>query len=176
MKQKFKKIVLFAMILTVSFCGIFNVYSVTSDDTMNEDGASVSIDLNDFSEVILKDSQEEMQRLGTSGITCMLSGNTGGIDNLYTIYIRWYGDEQIANISGDSMKISTTNNSNTYYDNDFFFSCGATCSGNQSIGTCIIPTNVKTVRAKTTKLRAYFNSASMWIQSGEINKIFSVNG
>ena len=60
-------------------------------------------------------------RSGITTVTCILSGNTGGISTLYNIYIRWNGTNQVQSIQADKLWILNTSITSpvTYYYKSF---------------------------------------------------------
>lgn len=112
---------------------------------------------------------------GITAVSCFLSGNTGGIDDLYQIFIRWSGSSQVLGIRASNIKISSLNYSTTYYENNFKVDCRLTSSGTRAIGSCYIPSSVKTVRIKTTGLQTEFAYEYVWVSTGEINGTYQVN-
>lgn len=113
---------------------------------------------------------------GVSAISCVLSGNAGGVETLYYIYIRWSGDEAVQSISANNLKITNTSalNPKTYHSGGFHISGLSGTSGYKSIGTCYIPKDVKKVRIKSTGLQAFFYTADFWIRLNEINGILNL--
>ncbi len=95
---------------------------------------------------------------------------------MYQIYISWKGGNQVQSIQADRLKITNTSNLNsvTYYNNSFFIQGLSATQGSKTVGGCIIPANVKTVRIKTTGLRAYFYDRDYWIRMNEINGPFNL--
>ena len=64
---------------------------------------------------------------GITAVSCTLVGNTGGIRNLYQIYIRWNGTNKVQSLQATKLKITTTSILNQqiyFYDRDYWISTG----------------------------------------------------
>ncbi len=111
--------------------------------------------------------------MSVTTVTCFLSGNTGGIDDLYEVFIRWNGS-QLIQITASNLKITSLDNATTYYNKSFYIDCKLTSIGTRAIGTCYIPNSVQKVRIKTTNMKAQFLYKYVWL-STEINGTYQVN-
>lgn len=152
-------------------------YSTDYDYIMSLDGPSSMVSLGG---ALYRDNDGDLKGTlatrGVSAISCVLSGNAGGIENLYYIYIRWNGDEAVQSISASDLKITNTSvlNPVTYHSGGFSISGLSGTSGYRSIGTCYIPKSVNKVRIKSTGLKAYFYNADFWLKLNEINGIYNL--
>lgn len=188
--MKFKKGILskslsLILILSIIFTPIISLTTYASENQKYIVGPTVTVDLGILGSSELKQDKNgnysgELTPLSSTGltsVTCVLSGGTGGISNLYQIYIKWKGSNQVANIRAQSLKISSTSvlNPKTYWQNSFFIDAGSKTLGFKSIGTCTIPTSVKKVRIKTEGLQCFFNDRDWWISTGELNGTVNVN-
>jgi hypothetical protein len=113
---------------------------------------------------------------GITKVQCVLSGNTGGIKRLYSIYIRWSGNNKVQSISASNLKISNTStiHPSAFFSRGFFISGLSSNSGYRQIGTCYIPSDVNVVRVKSTGLKAFFYNRDFWIRMGELNGTISL--
>ena len=109
--------------------------------------------------------------IDATAISCVLSGNTAGIPELYGVYIRWYGNNLVEKISADNLTIKNSNwlSPDVYYSKGFNISGLSSKNGYRSVGACYIPKSVNSVYMKTTRLGAYFYDKDYWIKLGEIS-------
>lgn len=184
--KNIKKISLVCLLFTfILGFNTINHAAPSEKNIMNLEGPTVIIDLGDYgSGELKKDSDGIYSRniitytsVGATAVSCVLSGHTGGIPNLYEIYIRWTGTNQVANIQATCLNVKSTNilNPSTYFSRSFLISAGSQYSGYKPIGTCVIPTSVKTVKITTTGLQLFFNDRTTWLSTGNLNGNVNVN-
>lgn len=182
--KKNKFLLLLSMVFILVLTSSSFVFAAEQKET-NQQAPIVLVDLGVYGTGTLQQDENGDYRgqilppvsAGYTAVQCVLSGNTGGISNLYQIYIRWSGSTQVANIKASSLTVSSTSvlSPATYYSNSFLISAGSTTSGYRSIGTCSIPTSVKKVRIKTSGLQCFFNNEYTWLSTGELNGTVNVN-
>ena len=102
---------------------------------------------------------------GFTTVTCVLSGRTGGIPTLYTIYIRWQGSNAVQALRADNLYIV---GDSQYYSKGFLIDGLSATQGYRSIGTCVIPDTEESVYISTNNLRCYFYNEDYWIKFNEI--------
>ena len=91
-------------------------------------------------------------RSGFTTVTCVLSGRTGGIPTLYTIYIRWQGSNAVQALRADNLYIV---GDSQYYSKGFLIDG-------------VIPDTEESVYISTNNLRCYFYNEDYWIKFNEI--------
>ena len=191
--MKLKRSIILSLLLvfvlafsSVTYALESNGLNISSElDMINMEEPAVVFDLDTYGDGVLKrdvngDFHGELQIRSSTGLTvvsCTLSGFTGGVANLYSIYIWWMGTNQVANIQATDLRISTTSilSPETFYSDPFFVNAGSTIAGFQQVGVVIISMDVKRVRIRTRGLQTYFNNTHTWISTGNINGTVDVN-
>ena len=99
-----------------------------------------------------------------------------GVSNLYTIHIKWSGTNLLQALKATKLYIRNTNllNLKTYHSRGFNINSLGSYAGYRSVGTCTIPSSVKTVWIKTFGLQAYFYNDTCWFSTGNINGYFDL--
>lgn len=183
MKELVKKGIAFVLSVAIVMLGCVTSFAKGIDKLDESSGLLVEYKVPNFQD----DQSIELNRnsdgsfsgestiYGVTAVSCFLSGNTGGIDELYEIYIRWSGGAQVIGIKASNLKISSLNSSATYFSDSFSVDCHLESHGTAAVRTCYIPNSVKTVRIKTTNLMTYFAYENIWLSTGEINGTYTVN-
>ena len=83
------------LLLSINFETVFasDIETNTNADIMSLDGPSTTFDGRLFLDE--NGNYSGQLRSGFTTVTCVLSGRTGGIPTLYTIYIRWQGSNAV---------------------------------------------------------------------------------
>lgn len=169
-------IVAVCLLLTLNVSNVFSqsidAYSDNEKYIMSVEAPTATIDLSQDK----NGNYRGTLRSGATYISCVLSSNTGGIDRLYEIYIRWSGSNLVQSISADLLWILDTSitSPTTFYQNDFFISGLSAANGYKPIGTCYIPPEIKTVRIRTKGLKAFFYNEDYWLRFNEINDSYNL--
>lgn len=111
-------------------------------------------------------------RSGLTYVTAVLTSNTAGVPNLYTIYIKWEGTNSVQAIKATALNILNANmlsDPHVFYDQGFFIDGLGSAKGMRSIGTCYIDDDVEKVRVISTDLMAYFYNESFWLSLRQMN-------
>lgn len=110
-------------------------------------------------------------RSGLTAVTAVLTSNTAGTPNLYTIYIKWTGTNSVQAIKASALNIINNNllDPRVFYNQGFFIDGLSYQSGMRSIGTCYIDDDVEKVRVISTDLMAYFYNESYWLSLNQMN-------
>ena len=135
------------LLLSINFETVFasDIETNTNADIMSLDGPSTTFDGRLFLDE--NGNYSGQLRSGFTTVTCVLSGRTGGIPTLYTIYIRWQGSNAVQGFLIDGLSAT---------------------QGYRSIGTCVIPDTEESVYISTNNLRCYFYNEDYWIKFNEI--------
>ena len=118
-----------------------------------------------FASDIETNTNADIMSLDGPSTTCVLSGRTGGIPTLYTIYIRWQGSNAVQALRADNLYIV---GDSQYYSKGFLIDGLSATQGYRSIGTCVIPDTEESVYISTNNLRCYFYNEDYWIKFNEI--------
>lgn len=175
MNRAYKRIVYFlvsfcmllSMNTSVAFAEHLEIEKNKADYIMSLEGPTVIFELEENE----NGDFEGRANVGATAISCVLSGNTGGIDRLYEIYIRWTGTNFVEAIRANAMWILDRDilNPTTFYYKSFYVDGLSAPSGFSPIGTCYIPDGIDAVRIRTVGLQAYFYDKDFWLSNGEIN-------
>ena len=131
------------------------------------EGPTVTIDLSEDENGNFAGST----RSGLTAVTAVLTSNTAGVPNLYTIYIKWEGTNSVQAIKASALNIINNNmlDPQVFYNQGFFIDGLSSQSGMRSIGTCYIDDDVEKVRVISTDLMAYFYNESFWLSLRQMN-------
>lgn len=93
------------LLLSINFETVFasDIETNTNADIMSLDGPSTTFDGRLFLDE--NGNYSGQLRSGFTTVTCVLSGRTGGIPTLYTIYIRWQGSNAVQALRADNLYI-----------------------------------------------------------------------
>ena len=106
-----------------------------------------------------------MLRSGFTTITCVLSGNTAGVPEVYSIHIVCKGTNAVQAIKANNLYIA---GDSMYHSKGFFIDGLSSSTGTRTIGSCIIPTSEDEVYVSTNNLKCFFYNEDYWIKFGEI--------
>ena len=153
------------LLLSINFETVFasDIETNTNADIMSLDGPSTTFDGRLFLDE--NGNYSWQLRSGFTTVTCVLSGRTGGIPTLYTIYIRWQGSNAVQALRADNLYIV---GDSQYYSKGFLIDGLSATQGYRSIGTCVIPDTEESVYISTNNLRCYFYNEDYWIKFNEI--------
>lgn len=167
--KKIKKIMslflAFSLLLSLNFTTVFasTTEKIRDNGIMLLEGPSTTFE----GHLVLDENGNYSGQLrsGFTTVTCVLSGRTGGIPTLYTIYIRWKGSNAVQALQADNLYIV---GESQYYNRKFFIDGLSDTQGYCSVGTCVIPDEEESVYVSTNNLRCFFYNEDYWIKFNEI--------
>lgn len=160
-KKSYKKIICFVIVCLLLTLNASNVFAQNIDINFDKEEYIMSVDAPTVTINLSKDENGDYKgttRSGKTYVSCVLSGNTGGVDRLYEIYIRWSGTNSVQSISANLLWILDTSiiSPTTFYENGFSIAGLSATSGYKPVGTCYIPPEIEKVRIRTMGLKAFF--------------------
>lgn len=169
-----KTVKMFSSLLAIICFVICLSVPVYADDpvTINPDG-SIEVIIGEIS--VPADSSNPNAETGPlrtptvpTIVKVQLVPNTGGIDNLHQVYIKWSGGYPVNMILADALiikKSSILNPEAPYFNQPVSITVDGLLSGFIPVGTCFIPEDVKGVNVDAINFRAYvdnYTSGSGW--------------
>lgn len=137
--------------------------NISDAEVLSMEGPSVT-----FEGVLNKNNSGNyagMLRSGFTTITCVLSGNTAGVPEVYSIHIVCKGTNAVQAIKANNLYIA---GDSMYHSKGFFIDGLSSSTGTRTIGSCIIPTSEDEVYVSTNNLKCFFYNEDYWIKFGEI--------
>ncbi len=158
-----------SIILMCSMLLALNIVTIAASNTNgNVDVMSLEGPSATFEGSLVKDENGNYSgqlRSGFTQVSCVLSGGTGGISTLYTVYIRWQGSNAVQALSANNLYIT---GDSQYRNKGFLIDGLSSNSGYRSVGTCTIPSSEDRVYISTNNLRCFFYNEDIWIRFNEI--------